>query len=410
MAEEVTVVGHNKTPASGDLTVYVDGKIINRFESFSISHSMDVVPISFSLQYGLSEGVNDNMLIKKLKKTNSDKNGILPVGKKVRIYLEKELVITGYIDSTTEAYSHDSHTLSIEGRSKTSVLVDSSTDKPTGTLPTNLVTLYDIADYMFSCFKIKTEDLSGNKAPKHKLAEYAQIDLTTKPYDYVSMLSQFEGKLLYDDGRGYMIINDVASKASDTALTDKNSKFENIMVHRTTLGRYRKYRFVINSYGGPAGWGSLIDDVVSSDQNPDDLPFNKNITLVSTSGYPEDGNTDGYRMFTQDLANYTASVNWGRGQTVTALASGFIDPTTKKIWKINTLVHFNYKKPYIKGDYVVQSVTFFIDQFGGKKTELTFVKKESLIIEPVTLAPPIDGVNTKELAEAEQPPNAKENK
>lgn len=388
------VVSSKKTKTNNnDFTVKVNGKILNRFNSFNVSHSIDTVPMSFSLEYSLSDGESGNELNLFSKKKEKD-SGLLVVGQKVEIYLGKSKILTGYIDNSSEVYDHNTHSLYVDGRSITQTIVDCETTKPAGILPTNLVSLRDVANYMFEDFGIFTLDKS-NGLNKFQLSSIAQIDLTTKPFDYVSMLAQYEGKLLYDNEYGEIVISDVSNtKSGDLLLNDDNSIFENISVHKTTLGRYRKYTVVFTNYGGMAGINtSLIPNVVSYDPEPNELPPGKNHTVVNTAAYPTSDSSNGLILFAQNLAQWMANVNWGRGQTLSATATGFINPTTNDIWRINTLVSFDMKQPLIKGDYIVQSVNFSVDTYGGKLTELVFIRKEALSIEPITIAPMIAGVN-----------------
>lgn len=424
---EIIVSSVKRIPPTTDVAVYIDKEIITRFISFSISHSIDVVPMSFTLEYGLSEGEAENTLqfIGKKTTTKTNKKGLFKVGQKIEIYLEKKKVLTGYIDNVSESYAFGQHVLYVDGRSITSVLVDVTTDKPSGLLPSSVVTLRDAANYMFEGFGIKVIDNTDGET-KRNIAAYTQIDLTTQPYNYVANLALYEGKLLYDNELGCMVIDNVPEptkekkqpgetdngyvpvgtdkdgitimekKQKTNVLTEENSNFQQISNHRTTLGRYREYRFVINSYGGQAGIDqSLQVDITVEDPDKNELPPGKKQTIINTAAYPDSsvGGENGLAEFTKTLAQYTANKNWGRGQTVTALAKGYINPMTNTIWKINDLVNFDYEKPKIKGYYVVQSLNFSLDSYQGRVTELVFVRRESLLPEPVTLSPLIAGVN-----------------
>lgn len=395
---EIVVSSVKRIPPTSDIAVYIDKQIITRFIGFTISHSIDVVPMSFSLEYGLSEAESENLLSDITSNTN--KKGIFKVGQKVEIYLEKKKVLTGYIDNVNESYSYGQHVLYIDGRSITSVLVDVTTDKPSGLLPSSVVTLSDAANYMFEGFGIKVIDKTNGET-KRNIAAYTQIDLTTQPYNYVANLALYEGKLLYDNELGCMVIDNVPDESSNVTsktnvINDTNSNFQMITNYRTTLGRYREYRFVINSYGGQAGIDkSLQVDITIEDPDKNELPPGKKITIINTAAYPDSsvGGENGLAEFTKTLAQYTANKNWGRGQTVSAVAKGYINPITNTVWKINDLVNFDYQKPTIKGYYVVQSVNFSLDSSQGRVTELVFVRRESLLPEPVTLSPVIAGVN-----------------
>lgn len=436
MVENITVTGTRKKPLTNDLTVYINNKILTRFKSFSVSHSIDTVPMSFSLEYALSEGEASTEILNFTSKNDDPEkrivSSVLTIGSRIEIYLEKQKILTGYVENSSESYSHEEHTLFIDGRSKTSVLVDSTTNlNQAGIIPDNLVSLHDIADYMFSGFGINTIDKTGLLTPKRPLAGYAYYDLTTHPYDFVSSLAQYEGVLLYDDPYGQMVIDTVpeatdnksasntstcsiSSSSSKASLTESNSKFENITVHKTSLGRYRNYQIVMDAYGGPAGVDKSIITIPSvADPYPNELPPGKNITIVSHASYPDtDSQMNELVAFQTDLAQFMANNNWGRGQTISALATGYINPITKKLWKVNDVVHFNYKKPFIKGDFVVQSIMFSIDEYSGKQTSLVFVRREALLQEPITISPIIMGVNppdNKDSTDSSKPVNQKLN-
>lgn len=361
MSDTTTVKGTplNRTPPTDDVTVYVNNRLVTRFESVSISKAIDLCPMTFSLVYGMKDGESDKSVldfISKKSKTNTNSSGLLIKGQKVEIYLMKQKVLTGYIENTVESFSHGGHILSVSGRSIVSPIVDCTTDKPSGWSPDSTSNLSDVANYMFGGRGIKVIDKTDGSV-KFKFGLIGQIDLTTKPFDYVSMLCQYEGKLLYDDEYGRMVISDVAEKKSledsthdvngNTYLyTDKdgvqvwdstNKKinsfnddivanlFERIEWFQTTMGRYRSYTVLINAYGGPAGVDQSLVAVPSvSDPFPNELPPGKTLTIVSQSAYPTDGDVNGIVEFQKALLQYNANRNWGASQTlsVTGVGSG----------------------------------------------------------------------------------------
>ena len=391
-----------------DLVIYIDGKILNRFESFNITQSIDIVPFTFEIQYAFSGGESSNSpldIVTKLTKEDDDARGLLKAGQKVEIYLEKEPVLTGYITSVAEAYSHERHVLYVDGRSRTSVLVDASTDRPAGMIPDSVISLSDAADFFFKGFGIHTDDRTGGDTPR-PIAGFAQYTITDKPYEIMAGLAQYEGKLLYDHGQGQMVISDVAKPTNGKAISDTTHKFESVVKHSTTLGRYRKYTSLLNSYGGPAGIDkSQIIVPSSQDPYPDELPPGQNMTIVSQAAWPSDGNTNGLADLQKARVDFLARKNWGRGQTVSVTSAGFINPSTGKIWKINSSVKLNLTKPLINDEYIVQAINFRIDRNEGSNTDLVLVKREALTIEPIAINPSFAGTNISPVVNTEDSSN-----
>ncbi|GBR14145.1 phage baseplate assembly protein [Gluconobacter frateurii] len=437
MAETtVTVIGTklNRTPPTDDVTVYVDNKIVSRFENVSISKAIDLCPMTFNMSYGLKDGETGDALdffSTDVDEDSINSSGLLVKGQKVEIYLMKQKVLTGYIENAVESYSHGEHILSISGRSIVSPIVDCTTDKPSGWSPDSTSNLSDVANYMFNGRGIKVVDKTDGSV-KFKFGLIGQIDLTTKPFDYVSTLCQYEGKLLYDDEYGRMVIADVASKESledsthdvngntyvgtdsdgvqEWDMTNKKINtfnddvvaqlFEKIEWFQTTLGRYRTYSVVVNAYGGPAGIdNSLIPVSPVNDPQPNELPPGKTLTIVSTAAYPTDGNVNGLIEFQKTLLQYMANKNWGASQTISITATGFINPITKKLWKPNECFGFSLTKPKIQGDFVVQSVNFYESRDSGKMTDLVFIRREALTPEPIVITPMIAGTNNVDIPE-----------
>ena len=102
--------------------------------------------------------------------------------------------------------------LYVSGRSLAQVVVDGTTIKPSGQIPTAVTTLSQLAQYMVGNDNgdklVEVIDKTGGDTP-HPLVGLGQIDLTTRTYDYLAMMAQYEGKIIYDDHSGRDRTSDV---------------------------------------------------------------------------------------------------------------------------------------------------------------------------------------------------------
>lgn len=97
-----------------NISLKINGTRFEAWKSATITRAFDAVAGSFSLSLGTYDILGNKVL------------DYLKVFQDCTIYLENEIVITGYIDDISVSYSATSHSLSIKGRDKTADLVDCS--------------------------------------------------------------------------------------------------------------------------------------------------------------------------------------------------------------------------------------------------------------------------------------------
>lgn len=97
-----------------NISLKINGNRFEAWKSVNVVRAFDAVAGSFSLSLGTYD-ILGNKVINYLK-----------IFQECTLYLENEIVITGYIDDISVSYSATSHTLSIKGRDKTADLVDCS--------------------------------------------------------------------------------------------------------------------------------------------------------------------------------------------------------------------------------------------------------------------------------------------
>ncbi|MBF0892756.1 hypothetical protein HKD28_15295 [Gluconobacter sp. LMG 1744] len=397
----VSVIGSRNKAGKG-FVVTVNKKQFNRFTSWEISHSIDIVPMSFSMTYALSDGEKNTdltSLFSKAKGPAVDASGFLAVGAEVEISLDGYRIFTGYIDSTTNGLHHGQHLLQVSGRSKCQKITDGTTIQPNaGQTPGTLANIKQVADWLLTAQDgnkiIEVIDKTDGSTPQ-PLVNLTSINLTTRAYDFLANLAQYEGKLLYDDRFGRLVIDNPAS--GQTTLVGINDKLiKSFYRYRTNLGRFQSYTAIINPYDAIAGVSNQsVPHVMAKDQTPSEIPDGKILTFVSESSYPTSDAT-GWQRFQQNLVNVTAKRNWGRGDVINLSVVGTKNPTTNKPWEINSLLKINYgtaSQPKISDAYVIADITMSMSR-DEHETQLTLVRQESLGVIPVAITAPVAGVGS----------------
>lgn len=418
MSTDVTVTGKKNTLPDG-FVVLVNNQIINRFIAWEINHSLDIVPMSFSMTYAFQDGEQNTNILSLFTKAVStgpkvNHTGSLAVGAKVEIYLDKYKIFTGYIDSTTNGLQHGQHVLEVSGRSLCQKITDGTTIQPNaGQVPGTLTSIKQVAEWLLTAQDgtqiVDVVDLTTS-TPR-PLASLTNINLTTKSYDFLATLAQYEGKLLYDDRFGRLVIDDPASGAV-TTLNLKDPIIKSLFRHRTNLGRFQAYTAVIDPYNAIAGVNSsAVPHVTAMDQTPSEIPDGKIMTFVSEASYPM-SDASGWQTFQQNLVNVTAKRNWGRGDVISLSVVGTKNPMTKKPWEINSLIKINYGtdlKPNMSDEYVVSDLAFTLSR-EEHETHLILVRKEALGVVPIAITPPVAGVaNPSDQSSLVPSPNQQKN-
>ena len=389
--------------------ILVNNKIFNRFLSFEVSHSIDVVPMSFSMTYAYKDGEENTNILSMFEKATVpkrpvDSQGFLTPGAPIKIFLDKYCLFTGFVDSVDNGLTHGQHMMQASGRSTCQVITDGTTIQPNvAMVPNTLTSIRQVAEWLVTSSDgnqlIHIKDLTNDDTPQ-PLAGLANINFTTKTYDFLADLAQYEGKLLYDDRFGRLVIANPAQGDSHK-LRINDGMIESFTRHRSNLGRFQKYNVIINSYNAVAGvQPTPASTRTAMDQTPSEIPNGKILSFASQASYPTSGNADGWVKLNQQLVDVTAKRNWGRGDVISLVVRGTTSPSTKQPWSINDTMQIDYGtrlNPNLSDVYVISDIVYRLSH-DEHSTEMTLVRKESLGVIPTSITPPVSGVNNPDTA------------
>lgn len=320
-----------------ELKLHLDGKAFTRWVSARVTRSMQQLAGDFELVVGGAwvEG------------------GLRPssaAGKTCEIHIAGVRVQTGIIDSAPANFDATSHGLRLEGRDRTSDLVDCSAPA----VQWIGRTLADVARDLCKPFDIKVIDRAGLKTPFK----------TYKPHDGDSIFAaldqgaRYRGVLLLSDVEGNLIIDRVGSvTAADTLELGKN-------IISGSGGRDLRECFSAYTVKGqkrgsdPAATAQVTATITDRQL----ITRHRPLTLVC------DGPVTAGAARTR--AKWEASVRAGRAQAITYKVKGW-QQSTGALWEPNQKVQVIDPYNDINEKRLITDVTYSLDDQSGEVAEIT---------------------------------------
>lgn len=168
------------------VTLLVNGKAYGGWEEISITKSLEAIAGAFSLTIAN-------------KWFNLDDYLEIEYGDACTLKIDKETIITGYVDRVSAGLSPSGRRLSVSGRDKTGDLVDCSA---VGPRQYKRQTLASIAKSLCAPFGVPVQVLATADAPIDTFA----IEPGQTVVEALRQLSQKRGLLLSPDGHGGLVI------------------------------------------------------------------------------------------------------------------------------------------------------------------------------------------------------------
>ncbi|MDH3000991.1 phage tail protein [Chelonobacter oris] len=183
-----------------NVELYLNGAICSGWESVSITRSLEAIAGSFELGIALRP---------------EDDVSVLKAGSAMKLKINGNTVITGYVDALRQNINGDSKEITISGRDKTADLVDCAVLHSSGQFKNQ--NLKQIAENLCQPFNIKvvwtaTEPKSSEKIPVW------QVEPGETVFDTLSKLARHKGVMVTSDVDGNLVFTD-PSKAVAGELT-----------------------------------------------------------------------------------------------------------------------------------------------------------------------------------------------
>lgn len=366
------------------VSLLVDNKRYSGWESVEIISALDTVARSFNL--GISLNTPNSWSLKDFL-----------VGKKVQIFIDDDLVLSGYIEQTPVSYDANQKTISIAGRSKTGDLIDCCAFPSGEPIPdvkewenkiTPKGTVVPYAKTTARNWKNeKIERIIANLIAPYGIKLISEVNLpdiknnfsitnTDKIIDSIRNLTKNADLLFSDNENGDLVLVKKATNEADKQTTKivlgkhilrGSAKFDGTKIHS-------KYVVVGQDKGSNNSFGKQISSPSANADSSFDIGRTRYI-CTKAKGQSDSKNC-------QKEADGDAKYYANEFYKATYVVQGWRYDDAH-LWKVNQLVQI--EDPFLCKDgvqwHLIKSVKFSLTNQGGMTTELEVVPPDGFRIE-----------------------------
>lgn len=366
------------------VSLLVDNKRYSGWESVEIISALDTIARSFNL--GISLNTPNSWSLKDFL-----------VGKKVQIFIDDDLVLSGYIEQTPVSYDANQKTISIAGRSKTGDLIDCCAFPSGEPIPdvkewenkvTPKGTVVPYAKTTARNWKNeKIERIIANLIAPYGIKLISEVNLpdiknnfsitnTDKIIDSIRNLTKNADLLFSDNENGDLVLVKKATNEADKQTTKivlgkhilrGSAKFDGTKIHS-------KYFVVGQDKGSNTSFGKQISSPSADADSSFDIGRPR---YICTKAKGQSNNNNCQKEADGD-AKYYANEFYKATYVVQGWRYDDIH-----LWKVNQLVQI--EDPFLCKDgvqwHLIKSVKFSLTNQGGMTTELEVVPPDGFRIE-----------------------------
>ena len=301
----------------------------------------------------------------------------LKIQDEVKIYIDDTLLISGFIEDLSIAYSADSHSISIAGRDKTGDLIDSSIIQKSysqrGFVKLIEMVLKDNGHTSISVIN-DVVDLSN--------LETNEIIKTEKGDSIATFLDRYAKKLqvlLITNEDGDLVITREGADLGIGALISEIKGYNNnILSANISVNTSERFRYI---------------EVYSQSSNDDYTASSVNQSAIAIDAVIRDTRRKRVTMSTatkalslNNLAKWSVNVRKAKGSRYNCKVQGFYTQRNQgALWTPNTLVQLTDDRCQVNGQFLIQGVSYS-KSLQGTFTELSIVERGAFTVEGAPIA------------------------
>lgn len=327
-------------------TITINGVVFGGWTSVSIARSLEQAAGSFKLTVSERFPGEDRPI------------GIKP-GVACVVAIDKDVVISGYVDTVAISYEATAHTITVSGRSKTQDLIDCAVLPPWS--PMKEQTIVQVANILAEPYKIDIVDAVGKGIePIAKV----KINPGETVLQALSRLANVSGVMLTDDAKGRLLITRAGSERATTRL----EMGQNILSGSGTFDhqqRFQEYRVI--------GQGSMVAENQISATALDEGVARKRVHIVRGEGKIN-------AQQAEDRARWESASRSGKSSKATYTVQGWRQEGGA-LWAINQLVTVKDNFLSLDGTFLISGVTFTLSD-RGTITTLDIVPPAAFVLKP----------------------------
>jgi prophage tail gpP-like protein len=344
----------------GTLTLTMGGKNLIGWQRMSLTRAMESVPATFALEV--------------TERYPSTPDADVRPGQPCTVQIGADLVLTGYVDRYTTTLGPGTHTVRVEGRSKSEDLVDCSAffgRADAATFQMSNTTVLAIARALAQPYGIT---INAPNAPPWEVIPQFNILPTETCWDIIDRLTRWAGLIAYDmpDGSVILAVSGSEQMASGVAV---GGNIEGAEVALSMDGRFSDYEarlLATDTLGTEVGLNNPLKGKVVKD---DGVPrFRKRYVISEQFVMGE--------SIAEKRAVWEMNRNKGRSMALNCTIDTWRDQKGA-LWAPNHLAPIDARQLKVPNDrpWIIASVTYTRDE-NGQRAALVLMPPEAFLPEP----------------------------
>lgn len=340
-----------------DLTLVVGGRQLMGWTSVRVTRGIERCPSDFQIE-----------MTEKYPGQPFD----VPVqpGDACQVLIGDDLVITGYVDRFSPAYSANSHSIAVAGRGRCQDLVDCAAEWPGGQILGSSVLaiaqkLAEVYGITVSC----TGD-AGAGIPQFNLM------LGETGYSVIERICRYRALLPYEGTDGNLILGAIGTTQAANGFTEgiNVEKARSIFSIDQRYSEYLAFLQSVDVFTDTGNGGNLFATV----NDPTVLRHRRRVIIAEAGGGGQDVATQ--------RANWECARRYGRSSVVTLTTDSWRD-SAGVLYSPNTLVPLSLPTAKVVGKtWVIGEVAYRRDE-SGTHADLTIMPPTAFYPEPILLQP-----------------------
>ncbi len=341
------------------LYVHIDGNVHSFWTKATVARSIERGAYSFELT--LTDSFESN---------TETSPRVIKRGQAVEIFINKEKILTGYIDDVNPSYNATTHTLQVTGRSKIGDLIDCSTEGKQFKIGQ---TLLQIATALCSDFAIDViVDDSATAAANEAFTSDHMLDIGQPIWEFLEELARIKAVLLVSNSGGNLVITRAGSALADVAL----ELGVNILAASGTFSHrnvFSEYTVCAQQASNPL---TLVDSTAKTQPKAtvaSDLERHRPNVLSADN--PSD------TAACKTRAEWQKNVSESRAESVVYTVQGWRQKDGGILWQPNSLVSVKDGWMDWNGQFLMPETRIVLDE-NGSFTELKVTPKSAFDLVP----------------------------
>jgi prophage tail gpP-like protein len=295
---------------------------------------------------------------------NNQRIGIQP-DQRVQIYINDNLIMSGYVNTVAAALGKNSHSINITGRSNTADLVDCSAMNNPGTWQNR--TMQQIITDICKPFGISVVDNTNDTT---KFTTF-KLNSGEKALEACMRAAAKRSAIIISDQQGNIVITN-----ADTAYTaDGLQEGVNLLTANVVYNyknRFKNYYVRGQQYTTGEGW---TRETITINGEAEDSGITRYRPIILKS----DGATT--NKDAQQRARWEAGVRQARSIGVTCKVQGFTQ-SNGELWPLNKLTNVNAPSLLVDTALLIEDITYAQTATAGSVTTMGLVPNGTYAAEP----------------------------